>query len=113
MTKKTTITEIGERTDLQTDLYVTEMELSAINSNNIYANIFLFVSSLMGGAYFSIFVSKLIGVTLTKESLGLSSNLMGIFMWVGIVSFAMTIYFYIQSYKATKNIIRTEGKSVS
>ncbi len=99
----------------ETYYLVTEDNLNSLKGKSILADIFVFISSLAWGAYFSVIITlKSIPIPKTDEDqvnkiLLPMTAIKNVFFWAGIIFTILTIWMFYQSFDQIKKI-RTSGQ---
>ena len=94
----------------ETYYLVTEDNLNSLKGKSILADIFVFISSLAWGAYFSI-ITTIKSIPLPKTSNDPINKILlplttieVVFLWAGIIFTVLTIWMFYQSYDQIKKI---------
>lgn len=94
----------------ETYYLVTEDNLNSLKGKSILADIFVFISSLAWGAYFSI-ITTIKSIPVPKTSSDPANKILlplttieVVFLWAGIIFTVLTIWMFYQSYDQIKKI---------
>ena len=91
----------------ETYYLVTDDRLRNIKGKNILSDIFMWIASLFGGAFFSVLITRLISLNINQESL----QILTVFQWVFLVASIFFLLFAVIFLRSTKNEIESITKT--
>lgn len=95
------------KTREETYYLVTDSNLKEIKGKNSFSSIFVFLDSILWGAFFSNLITLNAGVDLKPETITVLNTTLWVFLGFGIVFLLLVGYFMFASFKSIKDIKST------
>jgi hypothetical protein len=93
----------------ETYYLVTDSHLSEVKNNGGVSGLFIFLASIIWGAFFSVLISLKSGINMTTETVSILKTMQWIFLAFGIVFILLILYYLFLVNKSLKKIKSTGG----